>query len=303
MVYDVVVVGAGPAGLATGLAAGRRGLDVLLFERGSIGGELVNRHAIDDFPGDPGVSGPELRSRLVEQLETHEVPIAGTTVEAVHDEDPFRVVTADGEFHGRAVVAAGGGEPTPLDVPGAETYRGRGVFYCATCDGPLYADGTVAVAGSDDWALTDALFLADHASRVVVLAAGDRPSAVQSLRDRVAADPTIEVETRTEVRSVDGDDVLRTLDLVDTESGSERTRAVDGLYVQQGIDLEAGYLPDCVGRTDRDAVAVGPGLETDVDGLFAAGDLRQSSPRTVAAALGDGVTVCRSASRHIESNG
>ena len=301
MIYDVLVVGSGPAGLVTGLAAGRRGLDVLLFEKESIGGELVNRHAIDDFPGDPGVSGPDLRSTLVEQAEELEVPVAGTTVEAIHDEDPFRVVTADGEFNGRTVVVASGGRPTRLDVPGADEYRGRGVFYCAMCDGPLYADETVAVAGSDDWALTDALFLAEHASTVVVLEAGDRLTAGETLRDRVRANPTIRVETGTEVRGVSGDDVLRELRLVDTRDGTERTETVDGLYDQRGLALEANYLPDGVARTDCGAVAVGPGLETAVDGLFAAGDLRQSSPRTVAAALGDGFTACRSATRYLET--
>lgn len=300
MVYDVLVVGAGPAGLAAGLAAGRRGLDVLLFEKESIGGELVNRHTIEDLPGEPEASGPDLRSRLVEQLEEHDVPAALTTVEAVRDEDPFEVVTVDGEFRGRTVVLAGGGRPTRLDVPGAEEYDGRGVFYCAMCDGPLYADETVAVSGSDDWALTDALFLAEHASEVLVLEAGARLSAGEALRQRVRAHPTIEIETRTELRAVEGDDVLRRLRLADTGDGTERTEPVGGLYVQHGLDLDAGYLPDGVSRTDRGAVAVGPGLETDAEGLFAAGDLRQSSPRSVAAALGDGLTACRSAERYLE---
>lgn len=299
MVYDLLVVGSGPAGLAAGLAAGRRGLDVLLFEKESIGGELVNRHTIENLPGAPETSGPELRATMVDQLEPYDVSITLATVEAIRDEDPFAVATTDGEYRGRTVVVAGGGRPTQLDVPGADAYRGRGVFYCAMCDGPLYADDVVAVSGSDDWALTDALFLADHAAEVVVVEGGDRLAAGDSLRERVASHPSIEVHTGTRIRAVDGDDVLRELALVDTADGTERTLSVDGLYVQHGIEPDSAYLTDVVATTDCGAVVVDQSLETDASGLFAAGDVRQSSPRTVAAAVGDGVTAGRAAARRL----
>jgi thioredoxin reductase (NADPH) len=301
MVYDILVVGSGPAGLATGIDAGRRGLEVMLFEKESIGGELVNRHTIE-IPGMPEASGSELRSTMVEQLRENDVSITLTAVEAIRDGDPFEVVTTDGEYRGHAVVIAGGGQPVRLDVPGAEEYSGRGVFYCAMCDGPLYADDVVAVSGSDDWALTDALFLTEHASKVVVIEEGKRLTASESLRERVASHPGIDIETRTGIRSLNGDDVLRQIELVDTEDGTERTESVGGLYVQHGIEPDSSYLTDVVSRTESGEIVVDSALETDTPGLFAAGDIRQSSPRTVSAAIGDGMTACQSATRYLDSS-
>lgn len=301
MVHDILVVGSGPAGLTSGIMADRRGLDVMLFEKESIGGELVNRHTIEDLPGVPGTSGPELRSTMVEQLRDSNVSIIQTAVEEIHDEKPFKVVTTGDTYHGRTVIIASGGQPARLDVPGAEEYRGRGIFYCAMCDGPLYADGDVAVSGSDNWALKDALFLTNHASKVLVIEEGDRLVGGGSIREKVESHPRIEIETQTRIRAVEGDDVLERLFLVGTQDGSERTKSVDGLYVQHGIEPNSAYLNDVVSTTDAGTIVVNQALETDTSLLFAAGDVRQSSPQTIAAAIGDGVTAYQSAARHLQS--
>lgn len=197
MTVDLLVVGSGPAGLAAGVAAGRRGLDVVIFEADSIGGELVNRHTIENFPGVPETSGTDLRSRMVEELDTYDVPMRLAAVERIDDSDPFEVATDEGTYRARTVIAANGGRPVPLDVPGAEAYEGRGVFSCAACDGPLYADDVVAVSGSDDWALTDALYLTEYASRVIVIEESNRLAAGKSLRERVESEPAPSRSTRT----------------------------------------------------------------------------------------------------------
>lgn len=301
MIYDILVVGSGPAGLATGLNAGRRGLDVMLFEKESIGGELINRHTIEDFPGVPGTDGPELRSTIVEQLEEDAVPITLATVEAIHDEEPFRLVTDSDEYHGRTVVIAGGGRPAKLDVHGAEEYDGRGIFYCAKCDGPLYAGETVAVSGSDEWALTDALHLTEHASKVIVIEEEDRLAADGSLRERVDAHPDIETKIGTEIQAVEGDDFLQRLTLVG--DGNEWSEPVGGLYVQHGIEPRGTSLAgDMVSVTDCSEIIVDQALETERNGLFAAGDIRQHSSRTIPGAIGDGITACQSAVRRLEAN-
>lgn len=301
MPADVLIVGSGPAGLAAGVAAGREGLSVVLLEKESIGGELVNRHTIENLPGSPDVSGTDLRSRMVEQLDTYDVSITLGAVEQIRGSAPFEVVTTEGTYEARTVIVASGGRPTELDVPGAAEYSGRGVFSCATCDGPLYADDTVAVSGSSDWALTDALYLTEYASKVIVIEENDRLAAGETLRKRVTEHPATDVRTATRIRAVDGDDVLQDLTLVDTTDGSASTEPVGGLYVQQGIEPNTEFFAELVSTTECGTVIVDQGLETDTSGLFVAGDARQSSPRTVATAIGDGTTACHSAVTYLDS--
>lgn len=301
--YDLLVVGSGPAGLAAGIAAGRRGLEATIFERESVGGELVNRHTIENLPGRPETTGPDLRSTLIDQLGDAGGQIRLSAVEDIRESEgdvDFEVETAEGTYRARTVVVATGGRPVRLDVPGAEAYAGRGVFYCAMCDGPLYDGEVVAVSGGDDWALADALYLTDYAERVVVIEEESRLPAGGTLRERVADHPDVEVRLDTEIRGVGGEDVLERLEFFDRVEETEYVEDVGGLYVQHGVEPEGSFLPEWVPRTDCGAVAVDQSLETAVTGLFAAGDVRESSPRTVAAALGDGVTACRSAMRYLE---
>lgn len=313
--YDLVVVGSGPAGLAAGIAAGRYGLTAVVLEAESVGGELVNRHTIENLPGRPETTGPELRSTLVDQLGAVGGQVRLAAVDDIRQADDratgdgapreqagsdFAVDTDEGTYRARAVVVATGGRPVRLDVAGAESYSGRGIFYCAMCDGPLYAGEVVAVSGSDNWALTDALYLTEHADSVVIIEERTRLSAAESLRERVVDHPHIEVRTDTEILGVGGGDVLERLELLNCTEATEYVEEVGGLYVQHGIEPEVAFLPGSVRRTDCGAVAVDQSLATAVPGLFAAGDVRQSSPRTVAAALGDGVTACRSAARRLE---
>lgn len=302
MIYDILVVGSGPAGLASGMEAGRLGVNVLVVEEESVGGELVNRHTIKNLPGVSEMSGTELRSRLVGQLEEYDVSIAFTEVEDIIDDDLFEVRTTDGMYRARTIIVAGGGQPTRLSVPGAEQYIGRGVFYCAMCDGPLYTDDVVAVSGSDDWALTDALFLSKYASKVIVIEKGKRVAASKSLSERVTSHPTIEIRTQTLIKAVHGDDLLRQLELIDTADRTEHTEDVEGLYVQHGINLNSTYLTDILSTTERGKIVVDQALETDVRGIFAAGDIRQSSARTIASTIGDGITASHSAARQLQQD-
>lgn len=312
--HDLVVIGSGPAGLAAAIAAGRRGLTAVVFEAESVGGELVNRHTIENLPGRPETTGPDLRETLVEQLREVGGEVRLAAVEAVRGIDgrtadtdagpeaarrPFTVETGGGGHRARAVLVATGGRPVRLALPGAEPYRGRGIFYCAMCDGPLYADEVVAVAGGDDWALIDALYLTEHADSVVVIEERPRLPAAEPLLQRAREHPDIEVLTDTELRGVGGEAVLERLELFDRTEDAASVLPVGGLYVQRGVEPETAFLPDSVSVTDCGAVEVDQSLATAVPGLFAAGDVRQSSPRTVAAALGDGVTACRSAARYL----
>ena len=305
MTADLLVVGAGPAGLSAGTFANRAGLETTVIESESIGGELVNRPSIEDLPGHRPIAGTELRSTLVERFEDAGGSITLGTVERIEtdgDDEPFRVTTSAGEGLVRAVVLATGGTPAPLGVPGEESFEGRGVLHCATCDGPLYAGETVAVAGSSDWAVADALSLAEHADRVVLFEPTDALEAREELRERLVEHPDVEVRTGTEIVDLDGDDVLERLTLLDRADGTESVESVGGLYVQQGVDPATDPFADVVSLTDDGEIVVDAGLATDTPGMFAAGDVRQSSSRTVAGAIGDGATAARSAAAYVERN-
>lgn len=305
MTKDVIIVGTGPAGLTAGQYTARRGLDTLLLEKESIGGELVNRHQIDTYPGFPdGIAGTELRSKLMAELEKYDPVVELAGVEEIDPGDPGEphvVRTARTEYRAESVILATGGSYAPLDVPGAEEYAGRGVFHCAQCDGPLYRDDDIAVIGGSAHALTDALFLTEFAASVTVITREEALAAGDRFRSEVDANPDVEVLCNTEVTAVDGDDgVADTLELVDAISGDEHRMAVGGLYVCVGRDPNTGFLDGIVSLTDDGSVAVDLDLMTDVGGIFATGDMRQGSGREVAAAVGDGAVAARAAARYVE---
>lgn len=300
MTVDIVIVGAGPAGLTVDLLAERHGLETVLLERGTIGGELVNRHRIEEFPGiSPDTPGTELRERMAEQLEDHDPDIRLTEVTAVEPDTPAVVRTADDtEYRARCVLLATGGTQKRLSVPGEAEYEGRGVFYCAKCDGPLYRDEHIAVAGGGDWVMTDAIYLSEFAESVTVIErdAGGRETRHQREDDH----PAIDVVERTRIEEIVGRETLERLVLRDEESGERRTISVDGLLVQAGTDPNTEYLDGRVPTDGAGRIEVDSGMETEVPGIFAAGDVRQNSSERIAGAIGDGTTAFHSMRRHLD---
>lgn len=305
---DVIIVGSGPAGLAAGYYAGRRGFDTLFLERESIGGELVNREEIRNYPGFPdGISGTELRSAMLSAADDFDPDVTLTEVESVEPgspddlDSPHVVRTTDGEYEGRTVIVATGGSESRLGVPGEEEFEGMGVFYCAKCDGPLYRGETIAVVGGGTNAVTDALLLTDFAEEVVLFERTDALSADRQLREEVAAEPGIDVRYGTAVTEVVGEDgVLTGLRVEDVETGEEETIDAGGLYVHVGIDPNTEFMDGTVSLAEDGSVDVDVRMETDVEGIFAAGDVRRHSPRSIPAAVGDGVVAIESATAYVE---
>jgi thioredoxin reductase (NADPH) len=302
--HDLIIVGTGPAGLTAGAYAGRSGLDVLFFERESIGGDLVNRHEIRSYPGFPdGVSGTELRSKMVEAAEAYDPEVELDTVEQIDpgaDGAPHVLHTEGGEYEAHAVILSPGGTDQRLGVPGEETYEGRGIFHCATCDGPLYRDERIAVVGGRNHAVIDAVFLTEYASEVVVLDSEPELDADATIVAEAESHPDVEIHTETTVTEFVGEDGL--LEGVAVErgaSGETETLDVGGVNVNVGSVPNTDFLEGTLDLDTEGRIVVDNRMETTVPGIYAAGDARQGSPHEIAAAVGDGTTAIMAAKDHI----
>lgn len=303
VVFDVIIIGGGPAGLAAGLYTSRAGLSTLILEKNVLGGELMDREMIENYPGYPGgVMGPELGSNMLTQAMNYGAEIQLAEVKRIEIEKSFKVVkTAQEDYMGRAVIIAGGAHPRKLGVPGELEFANKGVFYCATCDGPHFADKVVAVAGGGDSGVTEALLLARLASRVIVIELLPRFTASKVLQERISANPKIETRCGVRIEAIRGDDRVRSLDLSEVESGKKSTLAVDGVLVWVGLEPNTDYLKGSLPLDKTGQIVVNNGMETEIAGIFAAGDIRHSSPMQVVTAVGDGATAALAAGRYLRS--
>lgn len=211
------------------------------------------------------------------------------------------VSTAEGKYRAKAVIVAGGSEYSKLGVPGEEELRGRGVSYCAMCDGAFFRDEVVAVVGGGNVALNDALFLTRFASRVIVIHRRDQLRATKILQDRALAQPKIEFRWDTVVDSIRGDNQVRELGLRNVKTGVESRLGVSGVFVAVGLRPNTGYLKEMLKLDEGGFVQVNSQMETELAGIFAAGDIRAGSIQQVVSAAGDGATAAIVAERFISS--
>ena len=301
--YEVIIVGAGPAGLAAGLYTGRAKLRTLIIERESLGGELMNRDLIENYPGYPdGILGPELGSNMVRQVMNYGAEIQLDEVERIEIEEDYTVVKASqGNYLGKTIIIAGGAHPKKLGIPGEQEFIDRGVFYCATCDGPRFTDKVVAVAGGGDSGVTEALFLTRLVSKVIVIELLPHLTAAKTLQERASSNPKIETKCVSRIETIRGDEQVRALDLLDVQTGQRSILEVDGILVHVGIEASTDYLRGRLPLNERGQVLVNDNLETEIAGIFAAGDIRHNSAWQIATAVGDGATAALSVGRYLGS--
>ncbi len=292
--YDLIVVGSGPAGLTAALYAAREGLDVLVIERGTVGGQASVTDRLDNFPGFPeGITGEEFALRLARQAERFGVELLrAQEVTDVRAEEGPRVVTcADGsEYGARAVLIATGSTYRRLNVPGEDELIGAGIHFCATCDGPFYKGRDVVVIGGGNSAAEESLFLTRFAKKLTVLVRGDRLTASPLVAEKVLEHPAIEVRFGTEIVSFQGNGALSGITVRDREQDREETLAPAAAFVFIGLAPNTGWLPPTFERNEHGFLITAPTLETSRPGVFAAGDLRQGSTKQAASAAGEGAT-------------
>lgn len=314
-IRDLIVIGAGPAGLAAGIYAGRARLDTLVLEKTYPGGQAFNTHRIDNYPGFPdGVGGPDLTELMAEQVRRHGAEIrTADVVEVELGVSPKVIRTAEGELRSHAVIIASGAAPRKLGVPGEVEFTGRGVSYCATCDGAFFRDKVVAVVGGGDSALTEALFLARLASQVIVIHRRTELRAVKAVQEAVFADPRIKIVTPAVVTRITGGESMRAIDLAAAPGATPELAAqvpasipADGIFIYVGNDPATAFARGQVELDPQGYVITDEELNTSQPGVFAAGDVRRKGLRQIVTAAGDGAVAAMNsekwlADRHLIS--
>ena len=299
--HEVIIIGGGPAGLTAGLYTSRAGLNTLLIERGIFGGQIVNASQIDNYPGFPeGVSGFDLASLMEQQATKYGLETTTAEVTAIRPESThYIIITPEGNFEAKAVIIAAGSEYRKLGVSGEEKLTGRGVSYCATCDGFLFRDMDIAVIGGGDTAITDALELSQHANKVYVIHRRDQLRAGHVLQQQALTHPKLKPVWDTVVDEIIGESKVNSLKLRNVKTDEATSLPVAGVFVAIGIEPRSQCFSSLVELNETGHIKTDELMATSAPGVFAAGDIRKNSPRQVSSAVGDGATAALSAFKYL----
>jgi thioredoxin reductase (NADPH) len=303
-IHDVAIIGGGPAGLTAGIYLCRARLDTVLVEKQAPGGAPALTEKIENYPGFPeGISGFELVDRMRRQAEGFGLKINPyNPLEGLRDEGDIKVLeTSEGKMRAHAVILAMGMRPATLGVPGEDRFHGRGVSYCATCDGAFFRDAVVAVVGGGNTAVEEAMFLTRFAKKVILVHRRDRLRAGKILQERALSHPQLEFKWKKTVKEIQGENTVTGLLLADVEDGSEEEVPVDGVFVYVGNMPNTDEIKGIIELDEKGFVLTDDSLQTNVKGVFAAGDVRSDAVWQVAAAVGDGVRAALRAQFHVES--
>jgi thioredoxin reductase (NADPH) len=305
--YDVVIIGAGPAGMCAGMYAGRAMLRTVVLERGFPGGELLNTELIEDYPGFEHVLGHELAQKFADHAAKFGAEFrTGVNVESVRrlSDGTFHTIADSGDVYASpTVIVTAGGTPVKLGIPGELEYAGKGVSYCAICDGAFFRGHTIAVVGGGDAATEEADFLTRYADKVYLIHRRGELRSSRLLQQRLFANPKIEVIWDTVVERVDGDEqgLVKTLHLRHVTTDEQRDLAVTGLFVFVGFRPNTGLIEGHVDHDDMGSLLTDFNMQTSIRGLFAAGDVRAQLTRQVTTAVGDATTAAIAAEKYLKA--
>jgi thioredoxin reductase (NADPH) len=306
--YDVVIVGAGPAGMCAALYTGRSMLKTAVLERGIPGGELLNTEKLDDWIGDKSILGWELAKKFEEHSKEFgaEFVTANVTTVSRLEDGTFETITDDGDrYASPAVIVTSGGTPIKLGIPGELEYAGRGVSYCAICDGAFFKQHTIVVVGGGDAAVEEADFLTRYAAKVYVLHRRDSFRASKILQERLLANPKIEVVWNTVTEEVLGDDqgLMKGIRVRNVLTDATRTIDATGCFVFVGFRPNTGIIEGHVDHDEMGYIRTDSIMQTSIPGMFAAGDLRSQLTRQVTTAVGDATTAAIAVEKYLKARG
>ena len=303
MIYDVIIVGAGPAGLTASIYGKRAGLNTLVLDASPIaGGQILSTYEVDNYPGLPGISGADLGARLKEHALGLGVEFATGRVKEIIDKGATKdLITRKGNFETKALIIATGASNKKLGCPGEEELSGMGVSYCATCDGAFFNGKDVAVVGGGDVALEDALYLARTCSKVYLIHRRDEFRGANILVDEVKANSKIEILYFNEVKSINGTDKVESITTFDNRTNAEKTLPVDGIFLAVGISPNTGAIAGLPKQNESGYIIADETCETSVPGIFAAGDVRTKQLRQITTACADGANAITSVERFLRN--
>jgi thioredoxin reductase (NADPH) len=304
--YDAVIIGGGPAGLTAGLYTSRAKLKSLLIEKGLTGGTVTITEWIENYPGfEEGVAGAELARKMEQQATKFGLEISqGTVTRISFNGNIKKVILEDGqEIESKSVILASGGHPRKLKIEGEDEFRGRGVSYCATCDGAFFKGAKIAVIGGGDSAVQEGLFLTKFAEVVYIVHRRDRLRAERILQDRVLSDPKIKLVWDSVPEKIEGDEKgVKSLFLKNVKTGNISSLEVEGVFIYIGFDPNTEFLAGLANLDENNFIVTDENMATSAPGIFAAGDMRTKITKQIATAVGDGAIAAIAAEKYIEEN-
>lgn len=299
--YDLIVIGAGPAGLSAAVYGKRAGLNLLVIEKNPMGGgQVLTTYEVDNYLGLPGINGFDMGQKFQEHAKAAGAEFLETTVTGLEDSGDKKIVhTEKGDFEAKTVILAAGAHHAHLNVPGEEELAGMGVSYCATCDGAFFRGRKVAVVGGGDVAVEDAIFLSRFCEKVYLIHRRDELRAAKSLQNKLFALPNVEVLWNRKVKEIRGEDMVENLLLEETLQGGEETLEVNGVFIAVGILPDTEAFRDLLECNAAGYVVAGEDCQTSVPGIYVAGDARQKPMRQIITAVADGANAATSASLYL----
>jgi thioredoxin reductase (NADPH) len=303
--YDVMIVGGGAAGLTAGMYAARYGLRTAIVEQLMGGNQIINAEKIENFPGFPkGIPGAELAPLMQEQAMNAGADFLMAEATGISLGNPYKTLTTtDGTYSTRTIIIAVGSRLKKMGIPGEEEFEGSGVSHCATCDGPLYMGEVVGVVGGGDSAVDEALSLTEYADRVVLFHRRNRLRAQKALQDKIVRNPRVELAYNTVVESVLGSNMVSGVRVRNVITNLADRVDLQGIFIYVGLEPNTEFIRGIVRADNAGHIAVNAMMETDVPGIYAAGDIRQHSVSQLVSSAGDGATAAIAAFRYISGRG
>jgi len=300
--YDIAIIGGGPGGLTAGLYAARANRKTVLIEKLMPGGQIANTEDVEDYPGFDHITGPELAQKISNHARRFGLEIVSDeAIEIYTDNDRRIIVTASGDnYRAKAIILSTGGLPNHLNVPGENEFSGKGVSYCAICDGAFFRNQVIAVVGGGDAAVEEGMFLTKFGTKVYIIHRRNELRAQKIIQQRAFNNPKMEFIWDTVVESINGDSKVRSLSLRNLKTGQKSTLDIGAIFIFVGFVPNSKLTRDPLNKDKNGYIITDARMETSIKGVFACGDVRSQLVRQITNAVGDGTTAAVAAEKYIE---